>query len=304
VIFLGASPAVFELANHLKTHPGLGLFPVGYLDQAPVPGKGVTLPWLGPTDQYLEIVDAQEPAWIIIGRPENLRPWWVDDFLELRFGGVQVELVDTLFEESLGRVCIKQMRPADLIYRNPFETTIAARFQAALAAGTALLLIVLLSPILLLIALLARLSSAEPVLTRTRVTGLHGIPFTLYRFCCTSAEVNGEHRMTPLGRFLRHTGLECLPHLFNLVVGDMAFIGPCPERVEYADRLKELLPFYSQRHTTRPGLIGWAKLKSTLADDTLRTLEYDLYYIKNIAQNTILSIDLLVLGQTIKLPWR
>lgn len=304
MIFLGASPAVFELAAHLKTNPGLGLFPAGYLDRSPAPDTDGIMPWLGPAARYLEVFDAQEPEWIIIGRPEELRPWWVDDFLELRFGGVQVERVDTLFEESLGRVSIKQMRPSDLISWNPFEPALGARLQIVVSAGAAVLLTTLVSPIMVLVALLTKLNSRGPILTRTQVVGLHDQPFAMYRFRCATEDANGNCRMTPLGRLLHRTRLDCLPQLFNVIAGNMAFIGPSPQRVEYSERLKELIPFYSQRHITRPGLIGWAKLRSAPADNTLRTLEYDLYYVKNAAQNTIVSIDFLVLAWAIKAPWR
>ena len=296
VVFLGASPAVFELAEHMTANPELGLAPAGYID--PEPDRECSLPWLGPAERCLEIIDAQEPAWIIIGRPEELSPRWVDDFLELRFGGVRIEQVNRLFEESLGRVCSRQLRLADLAVWEPFEPGLAVRLQTALSSAVAVVLLVALAPVLGSLAVLVKLSSGS-VLTRTRVAGLYGVPFSLYRFQCTH-ESAGHRNTTLLGRILLALKLAGWPQLLNVASGEMSFIGPSPQRVEFSQRLSSLLPFYPQRHILKPGLMGWAKMKSLPGDDAVRQLEYDLYYSKHALRGASATTDLLILTGLLK----
>lgn len=299
MIFLGASAAVFELADHLKAHPELGLAPLGYLDHSPAPDATATIPWLGPPDHYARVIDSAEPAWIVIGQPDDLQPWWVDDFLELRFGGVQVERVDTLFEESFGRISLTQIRPAGLDEWRRLEPGIGDRLQT-LAAGV---LFLVLLPLLLLIALLVKLTSAGPVLIHQEVAGLYGKPFWISRFRCT-VDAQGGQRTTALGSLLRRTHLERLPYLFGVVQGYMALAGPSPHRVDYSQRLAELIPVYTLRQLGKPGLVSWAGLRSEAPCDAIRELEYDLYQVKSSNQNRLISFDLLVFMRALKEIWR
>jgi lipopolysaccharide/colanic/teichoic acid biosynthesis glycosyltransferase len=108
-----------------------------------------------------------------------------------------------------------------------------------------------------------------------------------------------DPRITPLGRFLRRTRLDELPQLWNVLKGDMSFVGPRPERPEFVHQLTQDIPFYGQRHVVRPGLTGWAQVRYTYGasvEDALMKLQYDLYYIKNLS----LALDLYIIFSTIK----
>jgi len=108
-----------------------------------------------------------------------------------------------------------------------------------------------------------------------------------------------DPRITPLGRFLRRTRLDELPQLWNVLKGDMSFVGPRPERPEFVRQLTGSIPFYGQRHVVRPGLTGWAQVRYTYGasvEDALMKLQYDLYYIKNLS----LALDLYIIFSTIK----
>jgi len=113
------------------------------------------------------------------------------------------------------------------------------------------------------------------------------------------ASKNGDERVIRIGRFLRRTRLDELPQLWNILIGDMSFVGPRPERPEFVAQLTREIPFYGQRHIIRPGLTGWAQVRYTYGastEDALQKLQYDLFYIKNLS----LALDLFIIVDTIK----
>jgi lipopolysaccharide/colanic/teichoic acid biosynthesis glycosyltransferase len=108
-----------------------------------------------------------------------------------------------------------------------------------------------------------------------------------------------DPRVTAVGRFLRKTRLDEIPQLFNVLRGDMSFVGPRPERPEFVEQLTENIPYYSKRHSVKPGLTGWAQVNYSYGDceeDALEKLRYDLYYIKHYS----LILDLLIVLETVK----
>jgi lipopolysaccharide/colanic/teichoic acid biosynthesis glycosyltransferase len=120
------------------------------------------------------------------------------------------------------------------------------------------------------------------------------------------AEANGavwatknDSRVTPLGKFMRRTRLDEIPQLWNVLRGEMGFVGPRPERPEFVQWLTREIPFYELRHIVRPGLTGWAQVRyqyGASLEETKRKLEYDLYYIKHVS----LGLYLLIIFETIK----
>jgi lipopolysaccharide/colanic/teichoic acid biosynthesis glycosyltransferase len=280
LLFLGISPTVLHLAGHLKAHPEFGLDPLGYLgeDQAP----SGDLARLGSLEDLPAALDRYEPNTLVIGSREAVKPSWTNEFLELEFGGLHTEEAATLYERTFGRICAAEIWPSRAIFANSLD---AAPADVALQTAFSLLLVALTLPITLplalVIAILVKLSSAGPVLQRETRIGLHDRPFTMYRFRCTPA---GSPECTAIGRALRKSGLDGLPEIFNVIRGDMAMVGPAPERPEFVRLLGDAIPFYRQRHSVKPGLTGWAQIHSEFPDkDALRELEYDLYYVRNLS---------------------
>jgi lipopolysaccharide/colanic/teichoic acid biosynthesis glycosyltransferase len=151
-----------------------------------------------------------------------------------------------------------------------------------------------------------RLSSSGPVLNRHIRVGRDGRRFTLYKFRSMRGPAGeagvwapkDDPRVTLVGRILRFTRVDELPQLFNVLRGDMAIVGPRPERPDFVERLTDMIPCYPQRHAIRPGITGWAQinLESGLEQDAIAKLEYDLYYIKNMSA----SLDIYILLHTVK----
>lgn len=152
--------------------------------------------------------------------------------------------------------------------------------------------LVIVSPVMLVSALLIRLTSPGPVIFRQERVGLHNRSFYMYKFRSMEQQVPGEERkawtvrndprVTPVGKFLRRTSLDELPQLFNIIKGDMSLVGPRPERPLFVARFKEEIPRYMVKHQVRPGLTGWAQVNGLRGDTSIRKrIEYDLYYIEN-----------------------
>ena len=148
------------------------------------------------------------------------------------------------------------------------------------------------SPLMLLAALLIKLTSPGPVIFRQERVGLHNKPFYMYKFRTMERQVPGEEkkawtvrndpRVTPVGKFLRRTSLDELPQLFNILRGDMRLVGHRPERPLFVDKFKEEIPRYMVKHQVRPGLTGWAQVNGLRGDTSIRKrIEYDIYYIEN-----------------------
>jgi sugar transferase (PEP-CTERM system associated) len=233
----------------------------------------------------------------------------LQELLKLRFKGVVVEEGGRLLERLTGKLHLDGLHPSHFIYSEGFRVKpsqqIARRIVSTLTAAFGLLLFLPFFPI---VVLLVRLSSPGPIFFRQTRVGLAGKNFTVYKFRTmrTDAEVAGakwatkdDPRVTRVGMFMRKTRLDEVPQLWNVVCGDMGFVGPRPERPEFVPWLTEQIPYFNLRHMIRPGLTGWAQVRygygATLAQSREK-LEFDLYYIKHMT----LGLDLLIMFETVK----
>lgn len=231
------------------------------------------------------------------------------ELLKLRFDGVVIEEAGALLERLTGKLYLDGLRPSNFIYSEGFRVKpsqqFARRIVSTLTAAAGLLLFL---PFFPLVVLAVSLSSPGPIFFRQTRVGMGGRNFTVFKFRTmrTDAEVSGakwaskdDPRATRVGRFMRKTRLDEVPQLWNVLRGDMGFVGPRPERPEFVPWLSENIPYFDLRHMIRPGLTGWAQVRygygSTL-EEAREKLEYDLYYIKHMT----LGLDLLIMFETVK----
>jgi len=234
----------------------------------------------------------------------------VRELLNERLSGVAIEDATTLLERISGKIQLQDLHPSALIFSEGFHLSQRSLFARR---GMSLLFAVMVScvamPLLPFIALAVWLSSPGPVLFSQKRIGRKGDVFTVYKFrtmrqdaeATTGAVWAGKEdpRVTQVGHILRKTRLDELPQLWNVLKGDMALVGPRPERPEFVQWLEAEIPFYGLRHIISPGLTGWAQVRYSYGasvEDTKRKLEYDLYYIKHIS----VALDLLIIFETIK----
>ena len=234
----------------------------------------------------------------------------MDRLLEMKLAGVTFDHLASVYEEYTGKIAIENLRPSWLIFSTGFAKSgavaIGKRSADIVLAAVGLLLA---APIMGLVALAVRLTSTGPALYHQQRVGQHDKIFTIHKFRSMRQDAEAktgavwattnDSRITPIGRLLRKTRLDELPQLWNVLRGDMSFVGPRPERPEFVSQLTEQIPFYGLRHFVKPGVTGWAQVCYTYGasvEDALEKLQYDLFYIKNLS----MGLDLFVIFKTVQ----
>jgi sugar transferase (PEP-CTERM system associated) len=229
----------------------------------------------------------------------------------MRLDGVAFDHLPSLYEKYTGKIAVENLRPSWLIFSDGFRKShLLTVSKRALDIAASLTGLILGAPIMALVALAVKLTSAGPVLYHQTRVGLNGHHFTVHKFRTMRVDAEaatgpvwasktGDPRVTVIGHLLRRTRLDEMPQLWNVLIGEMSFVGPRPERPEFVGELSRQIPYYRQRHFVRPGITGWAQVRYTYGasvEDALQKLQYDLYYIKNFS----ISLDLFIILQTIK----
>jgi sugar transferase (PEP-CTERM system associated) len=233
----------------------------------------------------------------------------VKELVHAKLSGVHVEEATTTCERLTGKIMLESLTPSQLIFSEGFHVS---RFHRILkrTADIVLSLVGLVLSIvpMVLTALAVWLESGRPVLYRQERVGQQGRVFTLYKFRSMRVDAEGatpmwarEHdsRVTTVGRFIRLTRLDELPQFWNVLRGDMSFVGPRPERPYFVEMLIQEIPFYHERHAVKPGLTGWAQVKyryGSSIEDATEKLRYDLYYVKHLS----VVFDLTIVFDTVK----
>jgi len=224
-------------------------------------------------------------------------------------GDVSIEESASFYERLTGRVLLDMIRPSWLIFSsrgrrariNDLARTIMHRTVALLGGIFSL-------PIAVVTAILIKIDSRGPVLYKQERVGKNGRVFTLMKFRSmrTDAEKDGpvwarsaDERMTRVGRIIRKIRVDEIPQFWNILRGDMNFVGPRPERAHFIAQLAQEIEYYESRHLIAPGLTGWAQIKypyGASVEDARQKLQYDLYYIKNQS----ITLDATIMFETIK----
>ena len=308
VLLLGNADILSEIARHIEERPQFGYKLLGYLyEERPVE---FPVKCLGPITDLRKVYEEVKPTRIVVGMAERRNRLPVQDLLEIRFAGVIIEDAADTYEMAMRRVCGGKIQPSQLIFTSQLgPRPRALALQSVYSLLVALIGLVLFSPLMLATALAVRLSSKGPVLYRQRRVGMNGHVFTLFKFrsMYVDAEARtgavwakvGDPRITRLGIWLRKLRLDELPQFWNVLKGDMAIVGPRPERPEFVDLLAQQIPYYRQRLAVKPGITGWAQINHKYGDtslDAMIKLEYDLYYIKHVAA----ALDFYIIFHTIK----
>ena len=230
--------------------------------------------------------------------------------LHCKVEGINVVDYLTFWERENGRLEIESLQPSWLIYSDGFRLSpINAAFKRAFDIVSAMGLLIFSLPLIVIAAIAVRVESPGPILYRQERVGLGGKPFTAFKFCSMrdDAEKDGtpqwatavDPRVTRVGSVIRKIRVDELPQLFNVLRGDMSFVGPRPERPFFVEQLTRDIPFYAERHAVKPGITGWAQVNypyGASLEDAKHKLAYDLYYVKN----RTLFLDVVILVHTVR----
>ena len=313
LLLVGTGAAAIKLEREIMDRrQALGVEIVGFVDADPNsgarPADGVRV--IGRIEDIPAIVKSRAVDRVVVSLADARGKLPMDRLLEMKLQGVTFDHLASVYEEFTGKIAVENLRPSWLIFSSGFHETrarrAAKRFIDVCAATIGLILA---APIMLVVAVLVRVTSPGPVLFRQTRVGQSNRLFTLYKFRSMRADAEAatgpvwsrpdDPRVTRLGQFLRMSRLDELPQLWNVLVGEMSLIGPRPERPEFVEQLTRDIPFYGQRHVVRPGVTGWAQVRykyGATKEDALEKLQYELYYIKNMS----LALDLVIMVHTVK----
>lgn len=312
VLLIGQDPLGASLASAIEKQPELGMRLLGYISSAPALECGMNgLPRLGAPDDLPRVVDHERIHRILVTMGDRRGKLPVAELLRLKTSGVRVEDGSDFYEMVTGKVPLESLRPSWLLFSSGFRVSQGMMFTKRIISAVLAALSLLVSlPLMGLIAVAIWLDSGSPVLFRQRRVGQNGKVFTLYKFrSMRDAVANADEfkpaeenddRFTRVGRWIRRARLDELPQLFNILKGDMHFVGPRPFALEEEQALAEQIPFYRQRWVVRPGATGWAQIQRgycATMEDNIDKLGYDLFYIKNMS----VGLDLLIVLRTIKI---
>ena len=258
----------------------------------------------------LELVRKHRVDEVVIALAERRGTLPMNDLVDCRLAGISIESYQAFCERETGKVDVDDLRADWFLFSGGVP---GGRIQYLLKRGldvlTSAVLLVLAWPIMTAAAIAIRLEDGGPVFYRQARVGVAGHPFPLMKFRSmrTDAEADGvarwaqnnDERITAIGSVIRKLRIDELPQLFNILKGDMSFVGPRPERAEFVEALSSRWPFYFQRHSVKPGLTGWAQINfryGSSMEDSKEKLSYDLYYVKHFS----IIFDILIMLQTLR----
>jgi sugar transferase (PEP-CTERM system associated) len=307
VYVLGADERAKTLVQGLKAHSELGVDVVGWTGDL-----GTTVTPEDMAAHLREITCGKTVHRVIVAMKERRNAMPTKDLLDLRLHrAVNIEEATSWLEKISGKIEVEHLHDSWIIFEKGFRFSDTFRIvRRLMSIGVGLVGLIVAVPLIPFIALAIQLDSRGPVFYRQSRVGRGGEVFTCYKFrtMCQDAEADvgptwaddDDPRITRVGRFLRISRLDEIPQLLCVLMGDMAFVGPRPERPEFVEWLTKEIPYYGMRHLVRPGITGWAQVKykyGNTVEDAREKLQYDLFYIKNAS----IGLDVLIMFQTIKI---
>jgi sugar transferase (PEP-CTERM system associated) len=313
VIVYGTGNRAQNLLQLRRRADQRGFFVVGYLqppgEEVLVDSKNVLA---SPVDQLRTLAKQHGVDEIVIAMDDRRREFPVRELLDCRLNGVEVIDLVSFLERETGRVHVDVLNPSWIIFSEGFRRDAmrqATKRAFDVVAAFALVLVTWPIVLLTMLAIVLEEGPRAPIFYRQRRVGLDGNEFDVLKFRSMRVDAEGDgkarwatgsdDRVTRVGRLIRKVRIDELPQIFNVLRGDMSFVGPRPERPPFVSQLADSIPYYSERHCTKPGITGWAQVcypYGSSEKDALEKLQYDLYYVKN---HTLL-FDLMILLQTVE----
>jgi len=312
ILVVGTGETARKVVRQILNQREFAYRVIGFIDDDPSRiGERIVNPGIvGTPADMADLIERHQIDRIIVGLSDRRGKLPVEELLRAKMAGIRVEDATTTYERVTGKILIDDLRPSWLIFSDGFRVSRMTRWlKRSIDLTLSLILGVLSFPLMVLTAIAIALESGLPVLYCQERVGENGKAFTLCKFRSmrTDAEKDGtpiwardkDERVTRVGRFIRTTRLDELPQIWNVLRGDMSFVGPRPERPFFVEELAKAIPFYQQRHAVKPGLTGWAQVKyryGASIEDAMEKLRYDLYYIKHLS----VFFDLTIVFDTVK----
>ena len=292
VLIVGTGEVGRTILQKIQYTPGLGYQVVGLIDTNHGPEQVLGVPVLGHINDIPDIIEACDVSEVIIGLPEASHQELVGLISQCEREKVSIRVFPDVFQIMASEVTIGDLGGLPLLtIRDVALRGWKLTLKRAVDVIVSSVLLLLLSPLLMLTALLVKLDSRGPALFVQERMGLDAKPFPMIKFRSMrqDAEAHGpgwtvanDPRRTRVGTFIRRTSIDELPQLINVLMGDMSLVGPRPEQPAYVEQFQQSIPRYMDRHREKAGLTGWAQVNGLRGDSSiLERTKYDLWYIEN-----------------------
>ncbi len=286
--------------------PRLPFEVIGVVDDSRDTDQIAGVPLHGTVEDLAAIVTEHRPQIVVLANDRCRAPAF-ERLVAVGHLGFSVVGVPEFYEYAFGRLPVRSLTPQWFmsilhLYQRPYSGLAKRTFDVVVAS----VVLLVVAPLLPILVLLVRRTPGPAVFRQVRL-GAGGKPFTIYKFrtMAMDAERDGavwamerDPRVTDIGRLMRKTRLDELPQLWNVLKGDMSFVGPRPERPEFVSELEAEVPFWSRRHLVKPGITGWAQVRRGYTDDAAGTgdkLSYDLWYLRHRS----LVVDIAICAKTL-----
>jgi sugar transferase (PEP-CTERM system associated) len=311
VLFVGTGETARKVARQILDQHDFAYRIIGFIDDDPSRiGERIVNPAIVGTPADMDALIARHQVdRIVVGLPDRRGHLPVQELLRAKMAGIRVEDATTTYERVTGKILIDDLRPSWLIFSDGFRVSRVMRLmKRTIDLTLSLIMLIVALPAMVLTALAILIEDGRPVLYRQERVGENGRTFTLSKFRSMRKDAetgtpmwakDDDDRVTFVGRIIRKTRLDELPQLWNVIRGDMSFVGPRPERPYFVEELSRDIPFYQQRHAVKPGITGWAQVKyryGSSLEDATEKLRYDLYYVKHLS----IFFDLTIVFDTVK----
>jgi sugar transferase (PEP-CTERM system associated) len=309
LLIIGTGKIAAQITEEIEDNQDSGFKITGFIgNSAPAynPGKAQLFPLNTP---LIDACAQTKTERIVVALDDRRGTMPIESLLECKLQGTSIDDGISFFEAISGKILVENVNPAWLIFSNGFQTGRFSYFvKRVLDIILSIFLLILSLPLSLLTALLIKMESPGPVFYLQDRVGEREKTFKVIKFRSMrqDAEKDGavwamkdDNRVTRIGDLIRKIRIDEIPQMWNVLRGEMSFVGPRPERPVFVEKLNKIIPYYSLRHSVKPGISGWAQIcypYGASEEDALRKLEYDLYYIKNQS----IFIDMLVIFRTIK----
>lgn len=312
VLILGSGKLARDIVYEILKERELSMSVLGFVSSDPrLKGQSIVNPKvIGTIQEFPGIVSDQKIDKIIVALEERRGTIPLDALLSCKAGGIKIEDGVSFFEKVTNKLLVEYINPSDLIFCDGFKLSNLSMFlKRCFDILLASFGLIVSSPLFVLISLFIKLESKGPIIFKQERVGRNSKSFNIYKFRSMQQDAEkktgptmtfeNDHRITMIGKIIRKTRLDELPQLWNILKGDMSFVGPRPERPVFVEKFLKHIPYYAQRFAIRPGLTGWAQIRCPYAstiEQTLDKLRYELYYLKNFS----LLFDTTIILRTIK----
>lgn len=311
-LIIGSSQRAVNLYSEYENEPiSQGYKFLGFIHVDHNNGKyfGDLLPHLGGLEDLNQLIDEYKIEEVIIAIESSEHEFIGRIINELEDKDVIIKIIPDMYDILAGTVKMTSIFGSPLIIINPSLMPVWQQsLKRIIDILVSLFFLVLLSPVYLVTALIIKFTSKGPVFFQQERIGLHGNPFTIYKFrsMFVGAEKgtpmlssDNDSRITPFGKFMRGIRLDEIPQFYNVLIGDMSLVGPRPERQYFIDQIMQRAPHYRHLHKVRPGITSWGQVKYGYAENVeemIHRLKYDIIYIENMS----LALDFKILFYTVK----